>query len=415
MAHIRNFMQRTGFLISAVVLFAAFLVGDASIFVNKAGAATITSRSLSLSSSANGTVTTGTPGSGTNGEKAKHTFRFNLGTSGGTIGSILIMYCDSPIPSSGSCNTPTGLNAANVAAIASGGGGYAGTLSVDTTTTNAALPTTQGVCNGAGTTRTNCIALKMAAPTAQTGTPTITLPFGGGASDYITNPTNDNETFYARITIYSTTTYTTLLDNGSVASSTAQQIDITAKVQEKLNFSVASAFTANSGSQCTPLSGSGDLALGDNAGVLDSGTAYDNYSYFKISTNALNGTAVQYSGDTLKSGSNSITALSAETVSTPGSSQFGLGLDMANANTSFTNLTASTDYDEAAGAINGSPVAEFNFATGSLTTPVTIASATTGTTVTCDWAAVRYIGNISTTTPPGIYTTTITYIAVPTY
>lgn len=415
MTQIRNLMKRSGFLLSALTLLAAFLVGDAAIFTHKASAANITSRSLSLSSSANGTVTTGTPGSGTNGEKAKHTFRFNLGTSGGTIGSIVIMYCDSPIPASGSCTTPTGLDASHVAAIASGGGGYTGTLSVDTATANASLPTTQGLCNGSGTTRTNCIALKMASPTAQTGTPTITLPFGGGASDYITNPSTDNQTFYARITIYSTTTYGTLLDSGSVASSTAQQIDITAKVQEKLNFSVASSFTANSGSQCTPLSGTGDLALGDASGVLDSGTAYDNYSYFKVSTNALNGTAIQYSGDTLKSGSNTITGLASETVSTPGTSQFGLGLDMANANTSFTNLTAASGYDEAAGAINGTPVAKFNFATGSLTSPVTIASAATNTTITCDWGAVRYIGNISTTTPPGIYTTTITYIAVPTY
>lgn len=414
MTSIRNFLHRSGFFLGALLILSSWVATDILFMTQTASAAMITSRKLQVSSSANGTINVGNPGSGTNGQRAKHTFTFNLGSTGGTVGSIVIMYCDSPIPVGSSCTTPTGMTAQNVSAVTTTGSTYSGTLSLDTATANASLPTGQGVCNGAGTTRTNCIALTMAAPTAQTGTPTFTLAFGGGASDYVTNPSTDNQTFFARIAVYSTTSYGTLLDSGSVASSTAEQIDITAKVQEKLNFSVSGTHSA-AGAGCTALSGSGALNLGDVNGVLDSGTAYDALSYFRISTNALNGTAVQYSGDTLRSGSNSITALSSETLSTPGTSQFGLGLNTADANHSFTDLTADAGYDEANGNINPTVAAEFNFSTASLTTPVTIATSAVSTTIGCDTGTVRYVGNISTTTPPGIYTTTITYIAVPTY
>lgn len=415
MTHIRQLLKRSGYITSAVLMVAAWVVGDAVIFTQAASATQLSSRSLKVSSSAPGGTAVGAAGSGTNGAQAAHTVTFTLGTNNATMGAIAIIYCDNPIPTT-ACTSSTAatgdahnLTSASVTGSGLGGSGWA----LDTTTNNPTI-TNYGTCNGATTTRNNCVLLKPSSAAANTGTPTITIAYGGTGGSYYVNPTT-NTTFYARVVVFSNS-YTTVVDSGSVASATVDQITITAKVQEKLSFSVSSNYTANVGSACTTLPATTDLALGDTNGVLDSGTSYDALSYFRISTNALNGTAVQYSGDTLKSGANSITALASETLSTRGTSQFGLGLNTAHANFNFTNLVASTAYDEANGAVDGAPAsAKFNFATGSVTTPVTIASAPSATTITCDTGVVRYVGNISTTTPPGIYTTAISYIAVPTY
>lgn len=422
MQGLQNLIKKTG-LLTVAFSFVAFLVIGVVNSSPKASAASLASRSMAISSSSLGNISTGAAGSGSNGLKAKYTFTFNLGTSGSTVGSLSIMFCTSPIPATGSCTAPTGFNAANVAAIQNAGStNLLGTVSVDTTTTNPS--NSQGICGaGTGTTRTNCTLLKWASPTTQTGTPTITLVFGGGASDYITNPTTAG-TFFARIATYSDTGYTTLVDNGTTASSTATQISITAKVQEALNFSVGVANTVAPGTTCTAFSDSGALTIGDATNGLSATTAYDGHSYFRISTNAINGTKVYYSADTLKSGANSITAMgttqptpTTAVASSPGTSQFGLAIDSSDTQSgngySFSSLSATAPYAAGNGTITSGGSALFALAPSSVTTPVQIAS--TGNVITCDTGSVRYLANIATNTPPGIYTTSVNYIAVPTY
>jgi hypothetical protein len=376
-------------------------------------AAQLTSRSLAVSSTALGNIAVGNPGSGTNGQKAKYTFTFTPSTT--AISSLSIMICTSPIPAAGSCTSPTGFDASHVASIQSTT--LAGSPTLDTTTANSALSTnTQGSCTGSGTTRTNCILLKWSSGTAQTASPQ-TIVFGGGASDYITNPTDTtNRTFYARIATYTDNAYTTLNDYGSVASSTTTQITITAKVQEALNFSVGKTPVLPTAS-CTALNDDGSITLGDANNGLSSTTAYDNHTYFRVSTNAINGTKIYYSGDTLKSGSNSIAAMTTQDVSRTGTAQFGLGIDSSDtqsgAGYSFSSLVAQAPYDSAQGTITNLGSAKFDFQTTSLTAPENIATSTG--VITCDTGSVRYLANIATNTPPGLYTTTIDYIAVPTY
>jgi hypothetical protein len=265
----------------------------------------------------------------------------------------------------------------------------------------------------------------------------LSFEFGGGATDYITNPTADNTPFFVRITLYTDTGYTTKGDYGSVVGSTAQQIDITAKVKEVLNFSVgnASSLVAPTG-LCTPLTtntNTGSIALGDTNGVLSFQQAYDAHSYFRVSTNTNGGVRILYSGDTLKNGSNQINPAGTGTrpnvtavASTTNSSQFGLAIDdsdtQAGNGHSFTNLTRAavntptgnpTNYASGSGTITSGGTALFAFDETSVTTPVLIAFSTGA--VACDTGSVRYLGNISTATPAGIYTTTITYIATGTY
>ncbi len=418
MTKIRSFLRRSSMLALALTLFGAWVVGDMIIFTGNAKAAQITARKLTISSSANGSIAVGNPGEGGNGQKAKYTFSFTIPTTG-NIGSVLFQICTTPLPGT-TCTSPTGFTAANATSVVTTGTGFSSGFSVDTSTVLTGSPYN---CTGTSPGRTNCIAIKRTAASVTSGT-AVTAVFGGGASDYITNPTTDNQAFFVRMTTYSDNAFTTTVDQGSVANSTAQQIDITAKVQETLNFSVGSTVTPPTAS-CTAFSDNGALALGDpTEGTLSFQQAYDGHSYFRLSTNANGGTVIYYSGDTLKSGSNSISA-TGTTQPTPntavasavGTSQFGLAIDSSDTQTgngySFTSLTATAPYAAGNGTITNGGTALFAFAPSSVTTPVQIASASG--TVTCDTGSVRYLGNISTTTPPGIYTTSITYLAAPTY
>jgi len=415
MTTIRHFLKRTGFLAVALAILATWVAGDATFFSEQATAAQLTSRKLVLSSSANGSIAVGTAGTGGNGTKVRHTVTFTLGTSAATMGSIALIYCDNPIPQT-ACTSSTAAtgNESNLATATVTGAGLGGTSwALDTTTTNPTI-TNYGTCNGATTTRSNCVLLKPSSTSPNTLTPTLTITYGGGASDYVTNPTNDNNTFYVRVVVFSGT-YATVVDSGSVANSTAQQIDITAKVQETLNFSVGSATTPPTTTPCTAYSDTGALNLGDTNATLNFTQAYDAHSYFRVSTNALNGTVIYYSGDTLKSGSNSVTAIgTTATASATGTSQFGLGIDSGDTvgGYSFTTLAASTPYNQANGTLP-TGTTKFAFDPATVTTPAAIATA--AGPIICDTGSVRYLGNISTTTPPGIYTTTITYLATPTY
>lgn len=417
MNQIRQFVRRFSLLTAALVLFGGWVVADVTILSPRAHAAMVTSRSLTLSSSAIGSVSTATPGDGGNGAKAKHTIQFNTASDTATIGSIALIYCDNPIPQT-SCTSSTAatgdesnLTAATVSGLVN--------FSLDTTTANPTI-TGYGTCNGGGTTRSNCVLLKASgANTNVASGTTVTVEYGGNASDYVVNPTNKT-TFYVRIIAFSDTGYTTVVDNGSVASATTQQIDITAKVQETLNFSVGAPdgvvdpFPAP-GTTCTPFSDDGALALGDTNGVLNFNTAYDAHSYFRVSTNANGGTIIYYSGDTLSNttGSGSITSIgTTSTASVPGTEQFGLAIDTGDSNSSLSQISAATTYADGDGLLTDNTT-KFAHDTGSVTTPVEIASASAP--VVCDTGSVRYLGNISTTTEPGIYTTKLTYIAVPTY
>jgi hypothetical protein len=391
-------LKRTGLLTVAFGFTLMVVAGNLSFLAVKADAAQITSRSLKVSSSANGNTTTdiagntAAPGSGGNGAQTTETFTFTPPTSG-NISSIEFLYCTQAL---GTCTPPVGLDTSTVSSV-SGTDGAGWTIDSSTTANN--------------------VRIKSASPVNLNGTTDLELKLGNGSTgtDYIKNPTGDNTTFFVRITTFSDAGWTTVVDTGTVVSSTAQQVDITAKVQETLNLSVGTTPT-DPGSGCAAFSDTGALALGDSNGVLDYMTAYAANSYFRLSTNAAGGTKILYSGDALKSGSNVIDSIgSAGDVSQVGTEQFGLGIDSSDTQGgfgySFSVLSPTSPYGAANGVL-GDPGVTFAFDTNSVTTPVEIASA--ATVVPCDTGSVRYLGNIDTTTPPGINTTKITYIAVPT-
>lgn len=415
MKTVKSLTQRSG-LLFAVLAFGAAIVLPVLGPAVSVDAAQLTSRTLTMTSTADGNtstdangtaVTAGAPG---NGAETRHSFTYTHPGNPSTIGSVLIQYCTTPLFGT-DCVAPTGLDVSTVSSIQTESGYTASDWAIDTTTnaTQASgvnyFAADDNSCDGSGVGRTNCILISdTTSPTGDDGA--ITLTFGSSGS-WIKNPTS-NGPFYVRITTFSDT-FTTEVDNGAVAGSVNEQIDITARVQEKLNFSVAGA-PVDPSTTCVALSGSGAETLG-SGGILDNTTASYTNSYFRLSTNASGGTLVQYSGDTLKTtAGDEITALTTTpTASSAGTPQFGLTIDSADATQygySFTHLTRTAPYNADA---------TFAFDTTSLTSPKTVATAASGTTVTCDTGSVKYVGNIGTTTKAGIYRTTITYFATPTF
>jgi hypothetical protein len=407
---------RSGMLLAALG-FGVGIVLPALAPTSSVSAAALTARKITLSSSADGNTSTDyngvavPAGNGGNGAQARHTFNFTTPATT-NIGSIAFMYCDTPFVGT-ACTMPAGMDASAITALTATTG-----LTGMTVNSGASSSTgwfaTNGACTGS---RTNCVLISRTAVSETAGAKQVS--FGQGGGGYIKNPTA-NGTFYVRIITFSDAAFTTKVDEGTVAASIATDIDIEAKVQEKLNFSVSATPSTPNGTTCSALTGPGVLTMG-SGGVLDPTIAYDARSYFRVSTNSANGTTVQYTGDTLKtaSGTFNINAPAGPLASTVGTEQFGLAIDISDTQTgngySFSQLdrTPYTTYDAGAGTITNAGTAEFGFSTASVTTPVTIA-ASPGI-VSCDTGSVRYIANISTTTEPGIYRTSIGYIATPTY
>lgn len=217
------------------------------------------------------------------------------------------------------------------------------------------------------------------------------------------------------------------------------------------------------------------LSMGDqNAeSSLSTTHTYSTHSYWRLSSNSSAGATVYYSGHTLSNTVGDEIDPIGATKATPskGAEQFGLALmntsnasdtgygadtsgsplhqdfsvDYAqeatyenaedNGKTSLDNagltadgvianaswhaprlypLVASSDYNDGTGAIDSSPTTQFAFDSTSDTVPVALATESSDV-VDCVTGKMRYIANIAATTPAGIYTTKINYIASPQY
>lgn len=336
-------------LLPIVIACMVLLAGLSTTLVN---AAQLTSRALTLGSSAPSASTT-------------HKFDFTIPASN-SIGSIKFQYCTT---ASGTCTTPSGL-----------------------TTTSATLSAQSGATGFTINNTTN-------------GSPYITrtASSSSGAVSYtlsgITNPSATNTTFYVRITTYASTDTTGgVTDSGTVAASTANQITVNATVDETLVFC-----TGTSGITSTSCAGATGSTV--NLGSLTSSTTGSGTSQIGVSTNANSGYAITVSGATLTSGANTITALAAQTASTQGTAQYGLNLR--------DNATPDVGADPA-GAGTATPTANYNtadqfrFVTGDQ-----IASKASADNFR--FFTVSYIANVAGNTPAGSYTTNMTYVGTATF
>ncbi len=384
-------------------------------------------------------------------------FITNQGGSDSDIGGLVIEFCSNSPILGDTCTAPTGFNAhAFTGDNTLDLGAQTGTQSVDFTvdTTNATAnriilqrsPATTQIPDGTSVT------IELGTPGAP-GSPNVGVSANTGG---ISNPSTSNSTFYARILTYTTaaaaeaytpTSIGSPVDAGGIALSTADQITVIAKVPERLTFCVFTDDDTGSGSSnsCgtagTPNNDmtTDPITLGDTNGVLrDSGPFVDENAKYTIATNALYDVVVRVSGSTLKTTPTCqevdapgepcrIDAIGAvATASVPGSEQFGF-CSYLEAGTA-AGLTFVGPYDDATCEAQTSQTAGTNVTGGAGTATFGFDNNNTdGTTSTYgdDFAQktpgtfstgrLVFVGNISVTTEPGIYTTTLTFIATGTY
>jgi hypothetical protein len=290
-----------------------------------------------------------------------------LPTTGTAVKSVQIQFCTSL---TGACTTPTGFSASSSTLPSQpiGLGASSGW------TVSAATPGSLRILNASNATNPS-------------GAVSIVW-------NNVTNPTATNTTFYGVITTYSDSAWTTPIDTGSVALSTATQIQVALTVNEALTFCTGTTIT---GQNCGTASGS-QVSLG-SASTTATATGT---SIIAASTNGNTGYSVTVSGATLTSGLNTITALASGGSSSVGTKQFGFNL--AGANTTPVIGAAETGTGTATVATNYGTNNTFRFTTGD-----TIATATGPTNA--NTFTVGYIANIDGITPAGAYTSNLTYTA----
>jgi len=404
----------------SALLFAALLLFFATViplfrFEKAAAYGLITSRKVTMSSSANGSTVAG--------QDVTYEVSFNVATDTSDIRGVVVDFCGNTPIIGDSCTAPTGfdLNITNLAiTINAGLTGFTKSTSESDANT---LVFTNATAYNPGVAETQRFTLGTAA-----------------VSDGVDNPENANTTFYARIITFTTTTgandyasATTgannpgaeppVIDAGGIALSTAAQIIVTAKVQERLLFCV---YTTGTGNNCTSKSGTA-VTLGDTNGVLDpTGPYVDKNAKFSITTNASGNAVVRMKGVTLTSGANNISPNLTPATSTAGSEQFGL----CTYESAGTGLVEHVDYDggtgtecssttqtAGTGATGGAGTADYTFDTNGTDGTTSTYGETIATKPAGDYSTgtLVFLGNISNTTEAGIYTTTLTFIATGTY
>lgn len=323
-----------------------------------AGAAQITGRSVTLSTSAP---------SATGVTYSLSTAALPTTTA---VKSLQIQFCTA---ASGACTTPSGFSASS--------------------STLASQPTGLGSASGWTVNTATAGSLRIVnATNATTSSGAVAVNWSG-----VVNPTSTNTTFYGIITSYSDAAWTTPLDSGTVALSTATQIQVALTVSEALTFCAGTSIT---GQNCGTITGS-TVNLGNGStNATASGT-----SVLAASTNATSGYSITVNGSTLTSGGNTITALAAGTASTIGTKQFGINL-VSNSTPAVGTAVSGTGTGTAATNYNASNT--FRFGTGE-----TIA--TVGVPTNANAYTVSYIANVDGVTPPGGYTSNLTYIATANY
>lgn len=398
--------KRLPFLVTGIVL-ATALVANVILPAHEAYAAQITSRSLTLQDGTN-------PGSLAGGV-VKHLFSFTIPTAG-AISSIKFQYCTTAdIDIGGACTTPAGL-----------------------LTTSAALGTQTGITFTSLNNTTN------GSPYLTAASPITIVTSGGGQNNVVsfqlTSITNQNSTncggtanctFYVRITTYASTNATgSAIDAGTVAASTAVQIQLTGTMPESLIFCTGGSVGVNGGGipDCSTAT-SGNISF--NQLFSPTSTAYAT-SQMAASTNATTGYVITVEGTTMTSGSNTIAAIGGTSaLSAPGTGQFGLNLmhDTATDTLSPALSPLSADVSPAPNGTNymGKPkttfgtggnaaTAKYAFTAGSLNSIAASDNGTgTGAPTDAQIFTTTYIVNVSGSQVAGTYATTLTYICTPTF
>lgn len=287
-------------------------------------------------------------------------------TTPAVTGSVDMLFCESPIPYE-PCVTPPGLNVAN--AVLSSQSGETG-FSIHTRTTNHII---------------------------LSRTPTMTS--GTGLSSYtfhnIVNPTSESNAFSIRLRTHVSTNATgPQTDFGSVRGQVQSGIALETQVPPMLIFCLAEQVNDN-------CEGTSDIYYHD-MGELSPTSTLTARSQMAIGTNASGGFAITAYGIPPSAGTSTIAPLAVPTESRPGTNQFGINLVAntqptigTNPEGAWTNAIASPGYDTPN---------KYKYVSGDVV-------ATSPDVSLMKKFTVSYIINSKPDLRPGVYTTTISYIA----
>lgn len=479
MYKIKTLAQRGSAFVAVVGLLSGIVTSAFPAITSANALNPLTERSLMLSSSSpgyhyldgSGNTTYSPPGSGNNGQKTGETFSFKVSTNstggGPVIHAFTLQYCTTPagdctIPGNGAFNTTTNKSNLDVhmpsAAYGTDFKVFLGdeatgdsTTVTDWTATASQLYDHLG--NASAGVENNIVTLTSATGIQPSAGQEIVIKFYASATNYITNP--GSGAFFVKINDFDTdnssdldptaVNNTHIVDGGvTVANVMNDSIQIQTKVLETMSFSVGTenpdTVTGAHGT-CDAITVNDPLSLGQSTEEfsLSTSTAYDQISYWRLSSNSSNGAVVYYSGYTLHNtegdhikSAYDLTGGHTEgdgsvTNSQVGTEQFGLALLPTNSTAhpdanpdslastgSLSPLTAATNYANGDGTIADNGTAQFAFHDSSLTSPEPLASENTDV-IHCSTGKIRYVANIAPDTPAGIYTSRINYIASPEY
>lgn len=336
----------------AACIMVSLLIGAGPFYAFKAEAAQISGRSLMMSSNK--------PGE----HDVTYTVQFAPGTVG-PIGSIEIQFCGNSALLEDPCVAPYGLDALNANLVSQSG------------TTGYYMSPDSDV---------NRIILTQTPSGSIAGTASFTF-------ENLVNPT-DPESYYVKIFTYASNDASgSPIDFGALAFSINRGFDITAEVPPYLIF--CSGVTI-SNFDCGSASG---RQL--NFGEFSPATSSMGQSQLVAATNAQAGYNIFVGGTTMTSGNNIIPAMTGQQ-SQVGTSQFGI------------NLRANTIPDiglDTVGPGTGNPTAPYN-QVNSYRFVNNAAIATAPNAQDYRKYTVSYLINVSDDQAPGVYSTTLTYVAV---
>lgn len=294
-----------------------------------------------------------------------HNFSFTVPTTA-NIGSIVFEYCSNSPLFVFSCTPPAGIDA-TTANLASQSGNVGFSIDNADSTANKIVITRPALAGA-------------------------TIPSAYLFSN-ITNPSTSGQSIFVRIATYPTLDGSgPLSDNGAVAFATESIFNVNAFVPPFLRLCVGLVVAPD----CTSFSGDSiDL------GILSSTHANTGQSQFATATNDPNGYVIFALGTTMTSGNNTIPALPGPAPSFPGTGQFGINLRA--------NLIPPIGQDPV-GLGTGVPSANYNIPNRFTYNDGDIIASSP---VNSDYnrITVSYVVNIPSKQAPGVYATTITYVA----
>lgn len=418
----------------AIVMFATWFTPF--LLSNKASAAQITSRAVTISS--------GVPSK----TGVTYTFTFTTATSGFNLDAIKLIACTTAIGSypGGTCTAPAGFSFASATFGSISGFTNSTVFTVDTAGSNDCIATANP----------HVLCLKRSSGANDTaGAKTLVI-------NAVTNASTANTAYYLGITTYNANTWPGAgrQDSGTTATAVVQSLTVNARVAEILNFCVGATTindaTTSTANDCTGISGTSI-----NLGTLDSGSVSvspvstnggdSNNAVAMLRTNAANGATVSYDAIQAGTGTNHLGTLrlsgvtcnvgsvntdgcinahgTTQSAFTAGTEDFGMTVAGVNCGSTSAssyscvyssgtnNLQQTTDYVGGTNSTTYGASAGKGFAWQESGAAVTIASSTSSTIKQVDDEALilAFAATPSITTPFGAYTAQADFVAVPTF